>query len=150
MLFREVQDSPWLIIFLAFGGVAILAAAFILFFVKNEVDDRKRSVFRRLFAILIVCGLGCWIGMAAALHQQRDHNEANLSKQLMDEYHVTSSRFLYNIVYGSKPSSGAEVVFTRDGKDTPVFVQIVKRDGNDVTLAFHVLDDNSLYPKPNK
>lgn len=150
MLFREAQDSPWLNIFLISGGVAVLAAVFILFFVKNEVDDHKRSVFRRLFATLIVCGLACWVGMALALHQQRAQNEADLSRQLLAEYDVTSatsSGSFYNVVSGSKPSGGANVVFTRDGKDTPVFVQVVKRDGNDVMLAFHVLGDDSLYPQ---
>jgi hypothetical protein len=151
MVFQLVQDSPWLMIFWVAEVVAILAVFIVLVLVnKNRDDDQKLSVLRRMFLVLAVCGLGCWIGMAAALHQQVAQNQVSFSKQLMDEYHATSSRSFSTIDHDSKPSNRTTTVLTRDGKDTPVSIQIVKRDEKEIMMAFHVLDDNSPYPTSGK
>jgi hypothetical protein len=148
MVFQMVPDSPWLMIFWVAEAVSILAVFIILVLVKkNREDDHKLSVLRRIFLVLIVCGVGCWIGMAAALHQQVEQNNVSFSEQLMNEYHATSSRSFSAIEVDFNRPNGVTAVFTRDGRDTPVIIKLVSRDGKKMTMELTLLDGKSLYPK---
>ncbi|MNR63290.1 hypothetical protein D3C85_1855460 [compost metagenome] len=44
----------------------------------------------------------------------------------------------------------AATVFTRDGKDTTVFVKKIGTDDKKITMVFTVVDEKSLYPKTEK
>jgi Na+/H+-dicarboxylate symporter len=155
MLFQEIQESPWLTICKIVEVISIfsliISCVILREIIEIKKDNFKPSIFwKRMLLICVASFFGSVIGVCLGSYQQAGQNNANFSKQLMDEYHATSSRPYSDIDYDSKPSNVATTVLTRDGKDTPVVVQIVKRDGKEITMAFHVLDDNSLYPKTNK
>jgi hypothetical protein len=102
------------------------------------------------FLVGILVGALCGTVGSIFVYKTASLNNAIFSKQLMDEYGVTSSRSFYDIESDLLQSKDASTIFTQDGEDTPVFVKLVNRDGRRYKMAFTVLDANSLYPKPSE
>jgi hypothetical protein len=98
----------------------------------------------------IALAFACIVGAFVVDHQRDAQNDANFNKQLMDEYGVTSSRNLYAIHLDFSRFDEARTVFTKDGKETPVYIKLVHSDDNHYEMAFTVIDQASLFPKLNK
>lgn len=145
MQFQVHHSSGWIGLAAILVGCAIAIA---IFFSTNKMENVgviRRRLIICLFVLFLSTGSGFWF-----VKQDFDQINTSFSKQLMDEYRASSSRSFSSINYDLNPSSGATAVFTRDGKETPVFIRLVERDGEKVTMTFTALDDQSLYPKPSK
>lgn len=125
------------------AGVVPVLAIVTLCIAKNT---RRAEIFAGVgMCVAVVSFMGC-IGIDIL---NTNHNNANFSNQLMDEYHATSNRPISAIKAEVDASGGSNAVFTKDGKETPVFVSLGNRDDKDhMEMKFLVLDDKSLYPKP--
>lgn len=145
MVFQVIQNSPWHYI-LAFGAMLLTLVLMVLTISSKVSAKLKPWIVGAGIAVVIMCIVALVVG-----GQQRvDRNDANFSKQLMDEYGVTSSRSFYEIDLDFTRFDEARTVFTKDGKDTPIFIKLVNSDGKQETMAFTVIDDKALYPKPSK
>jgi hypothetical protein len=118
-----------------------------------------RSIKLRTIKILtnyatVIIGLvviaTCCVVALVLVAQNRDENDARFSRQLMAEYHATSSNYFSGMDADFHRFNGSTTVLTKDGKDTPVFVKLVSRDGNKVTMSFSAVGGNSLYPKSSE
>jgi lipopolysaccharide export LptBFGC system permease protein LptF len=146
MVYQMIQDSPWHIV-LGAVGIVLIIAAIVIALLNRDGPGRFEKI--ALVSMLVIAFM-CAIGAAVVSHQRNVQNDASFSKQLMDEYGVTSSRSFYEIQLDVSRFNEANTVFTKDGKDTPIFVKLVNSDGKHGTLVFTVIDKNSLYPKANK
>jgi hypothetical protein len=135
MEFQRKPDSAWTIILWVATFLIIIGGCFF--------GDT-------IFLVSIGVGILCGAGGCLLVYKTAALNNAHFSKQLMDEYHVTSSRSFYDIESDLFQSKEANTIFTQDGKDTPVFVKLISRDGKQYGMAFTVLDEKSLYPKSTK
>jgi hypothetical protein len=144
MAYQMIQDSPWRVILMSVGLVLIVVAIVTAALNTDKPGRLKVSIL----VAMIVIGFGCLGGEFMVSKQHDAQNDVSFSKQLMDEYHVTSSRTFYDIKSDLLQSKDASTIFTQDGKDTPVFVKLVSRDGQQYKMAFTVLDEKSLYAKP--
>lgn len=145
MQFQVQHSSGWIGLAAILVGCAIAIA---IFFSTDKIENAgvvRRRLIICLFVLFLSAGSGFWL-----VKQDYVQIDASFSKQLMDEYHATSSRSFPSINYDLGPSSGATAVFTRDGKDTPVFIRLINRDGEKITMTFTKLDDQSLYPAASK
>jgi hypothetical protein len=142
MLF-QIDNSAWTVIYIL-GILAVVIAAVVLTALVKGTLSHTIVAVGLLVSLLMSCG-----GIFLAV-QNRVENDARFSQQLMDEYHVTSNRSLSAMQFDFNRYRGSDVVFTQDGRDTPVFVKLVSRDDNQVTMVFNVIDGSSVFPKPNK
>lgn len=145
MVYQIIQESPWYLIFGTSG--ILLIPAMVLFLIFSKLGPKLTvGIFVAGCALVIACMIGVFVG-----GQQRvDQNDTNFSKQLMDEYGVTSSRSMYEINLDFSRFDEARTVFTKDGKEIPVYIKLVHKDDNQVTMDFTVIDEKSLFPKLNK
>lgn len=136
MEFQKKPDSAWTYLLGGAAFVIIIAG----FFMRG--------------AGLSLVGIGVALVFAAGAmvlaHRTASLNNASFSRQLMDEYCVTSSRSLYQIEASFSDPYEANTVFTRDGVETSVLVKRLNTDRQKMYLSFNVLGDDSLYPKPSK
>lgn len=139
----QIQDSIWTVIYALAVVIIVLVVVMVTALVKGAVPGL--GIFLMLVGIII----SCVVALVLAV-QNRTENDDNFSRQLMDEYHVTSNRSLSAMKTDFARYHGSNVVFTQDGKDTQVFVKQVASDGKEITMVFNVIDGNSLYPKPSK
>lgn len=144
MVYQIIQDSVWHSIFVA-GGIVLMLAVLVF----AAVSKKTRTSIWILacgFALVIVSGVGAFM----VDNQRGVRNDASFSKQLMDEYGVTSSRSLYEIQLDFYRFDEARTVFTKDGKDIPVYIKLVHSDNKQAEMAFTVIDEKSLFPKLTK
>lgn len=145
MVYQLTQVSPWHYVFMY--GIFLLVAAIILIAYRGK-KRRKLSLWSRWILFVVA------IGFLGAFVMDDEHriaqNDSGFSKQLMDEYHVTSSRSIAEIRYDFRRFDEARTVFTKDGKETPIFIQQIHSDDRQVEMAFTVIDDKALYPKANQ
>lgn len=144
MQFQVQHSSEWIGLAVILVGCAIAGVILYTDKFKNG-DTSTRRLIAILFILVLSGGSGLWL-----VNQDSAQNNASFSKQLMDEYHATSSRSFSSIDYDLRRSSGPTAVFNRDGKDTLVFIRLVTRDGDKSTITFTTIDGNSLYPKSSK
>ena len=137
MEFQSIQTSPWVVILLA------AALGFIIWALVLPV--RSGKVWGVVLALFMACG--CLFGAMTITIQQKNQTNEAFSKQLMNEYHASSSESFSTIHGELSEYNEASIVMTRDGKDTPVFVKRVNHDDTKYTMVFTVLDEKSLYPK---
>jgi hypothetical protein len=142
MVFQILQDSPWHDIF-AISGIFAIVLMVTLSIACKRFSRLQLCILGVMFAVSIAS----IIGLAVGSHQRDAQNDANFSKQLMDEYGVTSSRSLYEIKLDFTRFDEARTIFTKDGKDTPVYIKLVHSDDKQYEMAFTVIDEKSLYPK---
>lgn len=145
MVFQIVQDSPWRNVFV-FGCVFVSLALMLFAYFGKTSPKATIAIFAAGFS-LFVAGL---VGILVGDELSRGQSDASFSKQLMDEYHATSSRSFQEISLEFASGDEANTVFTEDGKETRVFVKFIKREGHTMTMAFTVLEDKALYPKAKK
>jgi hypothetical protein len=139
----QIQDSIWTVIYALAVVIIILVVVMLTALVKGAVPGPG------IFLILAGIMISCVVALVLVV-QNRTENDDNFSRQLMDEYHVTSNRSLSAMKADFTRHHGSNVIFTRDGKDTQVFVKQVASDDKKITMAFTVIDDKALYPKPSK
>lgn len=145
MVYQIIQDSAWHYILGAGGLLLIPAIAAFMIFSKLEV--RATLGLAGLGSALVVASV---VGVVIVDHQRDVQNDASFSKQLMDEYGVTSSRPLYALRLDFARFDEARTVFTKDGKDIPVYIKLVHSDNKQAEMAFTVVDEKSLFPKLTK
>lgn len=145
MVYQIIQDSPWHYI-LGIGGLILIPLLFVFLFWSNLKPKVTISIFCAGFAV-VVAGV---VGVIVVDHQRDVQNDAGFSKQLMDEYGVTSSRPLYALRLDFARFDEARTVFTKDGKDIPVYIKLVHSDDKQAEMAFTVIDEKSLFPKLTK
>lgn len=142
MVFQN-QDSVWTVIIILGVLAVVVAAVALTGLVKGTLSHTVVAV--GLFvSLLMSCG-GLFL-----VAKDRSDQDASFSKQLMDEYHATSSRPLSAIQRDFSRYHEANAVFTQDGKDTPVSVQLIEGNDKKVAIVFTVMNDKSFYPKPSK
>lgn len=144
MVFQIVQESPWHNIF-GWGGLALAAGIIIVMASKIPFKIAVWTI-SSLFVLLVACVVGAFVVDG----QHTSENNARFSQQLMDEYHVTSTRDLSSIREDFYRFDEARTVFTQDGKETPVFIKLIHKDDEKIDMAFTVIDDKDLFPKPSK
>lgn len=142
MVFQN-QDSVWTVIIILGILAVVVAAVALTGLVKGTLSHTVVAV--GLFvSLLMSCG-GLFL-----VAKDRSDTDASFSKQLMEEYHATSSRPLSAIHADISRYHEANAVFTQDGTDTPVTIKMADGNDNKVTMVFTVMNDKSLYPKPSK
>ena len=126
-------------------GFAAAAGMFVAFFKLSGRWDNKRLpiIFTALGSIFLLSS----IGSCVLCYQGAEQNNANFSKQLMDEYHASSSKSFGRIQSDFADYNESSVVFTRDGQNTIVIIKRIDGNAQKVTMAFTVVDEKSLYPK---
>jgi hypothetical protein len=145
MVFQIVQESPWHNIF-GWGGLFLIAMIMIVAIFGKWPLKITVWIMSSLFALAVASLVGMFV-----VDGQRDaENNASFSQQLMDEYHVTSSRDLSGIRRDFYRFDEARTVFTQDGKETPVFIKLLRKNDKMIIMDFTVIDDKALYPKPSK
>lgn len=145
MVYQIIQDSVWHYIFGVGGFVLMLALA--LFLIWSRLSTRVTVwVFCTGFALIIAGAVGAFV----VDHERGVQNDANFSKQLMDEYGVTSSQSLRAIQMDFNRFDEARTVFIKDGKEIPVYIKLVHSDEQQIEMAFTVIDEKSLFPKLTK
>lgn len=143
MDFQIIQIPLWAQVMGVIVGVLPVLAIVTLCIAKNT----RRAEF--LAVIGVAVAMTCFMGCILVGQLNMNQNNASFGQQLMDEYHATSNRPLSKIKSELDASGGSNAIFTKDGKETPVFVSLVNRDDKEhMDLKFLVLDDKSLYPKP--
>lgn len=145
MVYQIIQNSLFQNI-IGFGSVA-LTATIVGLIIFGRLSART---ILKLIGVGLVLFIACLVGMIVGSHQRDAQNDASFSKQLMDEYGVTSSRNLYAIQLDFARFDEARTVFTKDGKETPVYIKLVDKDEKHYEMAFTVLDDKLLFPKVDK
>lgn len=136
----EIQDSVWTVIYALAVVIIILVVVMVTALVKGTVPGM--GIFLMLVGIIISCVVALFLAV-----QNRVENDDAFSRQLMDEYHVTSNRSLSAMKGDFARYHGSNVVFTQDGKDTQVFVKQVASDDKKITMVFNVVDGSSVFPK---
>ena len=142
MVFQIVQDSVWHYIFGV--GSFLLIPAIVAFMIFSKLEVRLTLGLVGLGSALVVASV---VGAVVVDHQRGVQNDASFSKQLMDEYGVTSSRSFYEIQLNFYRFDEARTVFTKDGKDIPVYIKLVHSDNKQAEMVFTVVDEKSLFPK---
>jgi hypothetical protein len=127
------------------AGMFVVAVSFVLLLVDGKP---------KLATVICVTGLALGYGSALANSSIYGENtaqqEASFSQQLEEEYNAKSSRSLADMRKDFTAYNEAATVFTRDGKDTTVFVKKIGNDDKKITMVFTVVDEKSLYPKTEK
>lgn len=127
------------------AGMFVVAVSFVLLLVDGKP---------KLATVICVTGLALGYGSALANSSIYGENtakqEASFSQQLEEEYNAKSSRSLADMRKDFTAYNEAATVFTRDGKDTTVFVKKIGNDDKKITMVFTVVDEKSLYPKAEK
>lgn len=131
------------------GGLVFAAATAALGNPKYKDKIKDKAVYAT-GAVMVVGILGAAFGGFMSGEQAVNQNHATFSQQLMDEYHVKMDRSPGDVLQDLSRSDVSDVVFTRDGKVTPVLIRRVdsRDDAYKMTLEFIDLGDKSLYPKP--
>lgn len=142
MVFQN-QDSVWTVIIILGVAAVIVFAGVITALVKGKLSSTG-IVVGLLASMLMSCGA---LFLAA---KDRSDQDASFSQQLMSEYNVTSNRPFSAIQRDLSRHHESRTVFTKDGRDTQIFVKLVSRDDNKTTMEFVVIDDTALYPKSSK
>lgn len=145
MVFQFAQGSPWNLFFAAFALLAFLGALSSLLFARRSP---KWAACAALSLLTLACASA--LGAFVIGNQQVAEDNARFSQQLMDEYHVTSSRDLSSIRNSFYHFDEARTVFTQDGKETPVFIKLIHKDDEKIDMAFTVIDEKDLFPKPSQ
>lgn len=139
----EIQDSIWTVIIILGILAIIVFAGVITAFIKGKLSSTGIAV-----GLLVAMVMSC--GALFLVAKDRSDQDASFSRQLMDEYNATSSSPFSAIEKDLSRHDEARTVFTKDGKDTQIFVKLVGRDDNKTTMEFIVIDDTALYQKSNK
>lgn len=131
----------------AFIGIFLSMVGMGVTFIATTLAGKDCTLGVASFAIA-----GVLFGLGGAQFYKRTTavNDAVFSERLMDEYHATSSRSFSSIAEDLYQFNDASTIFSADGKDTQVFVKLVNRGKNPITMVFTVIDAKSLYPKPSK
>jgi hypothetical protein len=147
MIFQINRSSTWKILLQIYSVVIPALAALIAGIILSGSDSPETRTMGVILFVVGVIGIGCLIWLTSHIRVKAD---TSFSNQLMDEYHAKSSRSFSAIEEDLYRSYGTSTVFTRDGKDTSVFIRRINQDGKKTTMTFTVIDDNSFYPKPSK
>lgn len=128
-----------------FVGMVSMAASLAVLLV-----DRKPKLAAVICVVGLVLGYGSGLVNSSIFRDRTAQQEAKFSQQLEEEYNATSSRSLADMRRDFEEYNEAATVFTRDGKDTTVFVKKIGNDDKKITMVFTVVDEKSLYPKTEK
>lgn len=139
MVFQIVHDSAWAYVLavVVLLGIATLITAV----VKGKLTDGFLMV--GLLALSL-----CSVGALTLFYQNTVQNNASFSQQLMDEYKTTSQRPFTAVQADLYRDQVATDVFTRDGKETRVFIKQVSREDNKLVLDFIRVDGALPYQTP--
>ena len=150
MEFQFSQHSTGEVICLVVIGLLTLAAAGIVVVAQHGKGKKADVIVFGGGAVILVGLLLAAFGGFRSSVQTMTKDQTAFSQQLMDEYHVKMNRSPGDVLGELSKKGVSDVVFTRDGKDTPVLIRRVdsKDDAYKMTLEFIDLGDKSLYPKP--
>lgn len=152
MDFQFSQHSVGEISMLVVIGILTLAAVgVVVVAIHGKGKNTDKIVYGGGVAVVVGLLMAGFGGFMFSV-QTMTENQAAFGQQLMDEYHVKINRSPGDVMAEVYHAGESNVVFTRDGKDTPVLIKRI--GGNDdaykMAMQFIVLDANSLYPKPSK